>query len=305
MKPDLIIAGAMRAGTTALAAALARHPEIMVTEPKEPNFFATLHGALDYTGPGDKWFASQNTADWTRYQSLFDERASVACEASAMYLALPETARSIADQLPDCRIAIILRDPLERAMSAHSYLRSKGREPEPEFVKALSLERGRKDRGFGPMWWLSGASDYAPGLRAYFEAFGHDRIHVILNEDLKRDPHSALTDLYRFLGVAPSSGPAEFLTRANVNAGGVPKGRTMTKLLYPPDSVRRVLRRLAPESARQVVRDARKSSVVAASFSDAGLPDEVKRRFSEFASATGSVLERGLTDVWPSARGTG
>lgn len=298
MNPDFIIAGAMRAGTTALAAALGNHSDITITTPKEPNYFATLFGALDYCGPGDKWFASQNVADWGKYKSLFDKREGVMAEASAMYLALPETARAIAGRVPGCKIVITLRDPLERALSAHSYLRSKGREPVADFTRALALEPERRKRGYGPMWWYFGASDYAPGLSAYLDAFGPDRVHILLNEDLKADPRATLDHLYSFLGVRSLPGPAEYLLSSIVNPGGVPRSRTLTRILYPPDTLRHTLRKLTPESARRVVRAARQSSVATNSPRDAVLDENLTRRFEILAKATEHVLGRRLSEDW-------
>src|SRR5688572_18848100 len=53
--PDFIIAGAMRSGTTALADALACHPGVFMTEPKEPSYFTYRHGGESFSGPGDQW----------------------------------------------------------------------------------------------------------------------------------------------------------------------------------------------------------------------------------------------------------
>ena len=141
-KPDFIVVGAMRAGTTALAAALNQHPDIAISEPKEPNYFATLHGALEYSGPGDQWFAGQNSSEWESYLSLFQGDSALVGEASAMYLALPETAADVRRLLPDAKIVIVLRDPAARARSAHSYLRSKGRETLGSFIDGLEAEDG-------------------------------------------------------------------------------------------------------------------------------------------------------------------
>ena len=52
-RPNLLIIGATRSATTALARALAAHPEVFMTEPKEPHFFAFSEKTIVFRGPGD------------------------------------------------------------------------------------------------------------------------------------------------------------------------------------------------------------------------------------------------------------
>ncbi|WP_221583750.1 sulfotransferase domain-containing protein [Microbacterium sp. G2-8] len=301
--PDFILAGAQRAGSTALAEALAEHPDVSITDPKEPSYFATLFGSLDYSGPGDPWFASQNVADWDAYLELCDSGAAVSGEASVMYLAIPGTAAAIRERLPDVKIVMVLRDPLIRARSAHAYLRVKGRETEKSFATALAHEHRRRETGYGPMWWFEGASDYAPGLEEYIAAFGREQVFVTTNEELKADPARVLADVSAFLGVSESSAPVEYLSSNAINSGGVPKSELLTRILYPPDSVRRFIRGLAPEKLRDIVRSARKKSTTQATPHEDELSAEVIARFHESARRTGDVLGRDMSDVWPSARG--
>lgn len=300
--PSFILVGAQRAGSTALAEALAEHPDVSITEPKEPSYFATLFGSLDYSGPGDQWFASQNVADWDAYLNLYDSDAAVSGEASVMYLAIPGTAAAICERLPGVKIVMVLRDPLSRARSAHAYLRVKGRETEKSFAAALSQERQRRGAGYGPMWWFEGASDYAPGIEEYIAAFGRDQVFVTTNEELKADPARVLADVSGFLGVPEASAPVEYLSSNAINSGGVPKSELLTRILYPPDNVRRFIRGLAPEKLRDVVRSARKKSTTQASAHDDELSEDVIVRFRESARRTADVLDRDMSDVWPSAR---
>lgn len=301
--PDFILAGAQRAGSTALAEALAEHPDVSITDPKEPSYFATLFGSLDYSGPGDRWFASQNVADWDDYLALCESDARLSGEASVMYLAIPGTAAAIHQRIPDAKILMVLRDPLSRARSAHAYLRVKGRESEKSFAEALGKESSRRDAGFGPMWWFEKASDYADGLKEYFDTFGRDRVFVTTNEELKTDPASVLADVSSFLEIEESSAPVDFLTSNAVNSGGVPKNELLTRILYPPDGVRRLARRLSPEKLRDLVRSARRNSAIQATSAGHELGDEVLERFRVSARRTGDVLGRDMSTIWTSARG--
>jgi hypothetical protein len=273
--PDFIIAGAMRSGTTALADALACHPGVFMTEPKEPSYFTYRHGGESFSGPGDQWFARQNTATWSDYQALFRTAGDrVSGEASALYLAVPECIPDIASSCPDARIVLVLRDPVRRAFSAWLYLRSKGREHLTDVEAALDAEAARRDAGYGPMWWLAGASRYDVGLARFYEEFPADRIRVVLTEELRAAPETAVRDTCAFLGVPFHEGVVTALTR-EVNRGGEPRSRGLTRLLYPPDRVRGALSSVAPTRVRSAVRGIRASSLTR---TNPAMPEPVRQR---------------------------
>ncbi len=281
-RPDFIIAGAMRSGTTALAESLSEHPDLFLTTPKEPSFFAVGRGALDFCGPGDQWFARQNSADWPTYQALFAEAGSrCAGEASAMYLAIPGVAADIARRCPETKIVVMLREPVARAHSAWLYLRAHGREDIADFANALDAEARRREAGYGPMWWYVGASRYHLGLREYYDAFPSSSISVQTTEDLRADPRGVVARICEFLGVRGDVEPRA-LSR-DVNASGVPRSEWVARLLYPPDRLRAVAARMAPEPVREWVRRARASAV----RPPTAMPEECRLRLAEQLSDVG------------------
>ena len=260
--PDFLIAGAMRSGTTALASALAEHPQVFMTTPKEPNFFAVPCGALDFTGPGDQGFARHNISDWDSYRKLFPSDGDrVRGEASAAYLALPGVAAEIRKRCPDIKVILILRDPVQRAFSAWQYLRGKGRESLRDFREALLAEDQRRVRGYGPIWWYAGASSYQLGLEEYLATFPGSRVHTLTTEELRRDPQGTMSRVHQFLGVDGPQFRATALDR-EVNHSGVPRMEVLTRALFPSYRLREPLVRIAPPAVRNLVRRARAASVV-------------------------------------------
>jgi hypothetical protein len=294
--PDFVVVGAMRAGTTALATALDGHPDVFMCRPKEPNYFACLHGALEYQGPGDQWFARQNTVTWESYQTLFaDAGGRQAGEASAMYLALPDTAWDVAKALPDARAVVVLRDPSRRAASAHAYLRSRGRETVSTLAAALEAEERRKAAGYGPIWWYAGASDYRPGLQAYAEALGSDRVHVVVTEELQRCPGPVLEELAAFLDLRDVAPCVEALG-APINASGVPRSRLLTRALYPPDGLRGAARRVSPEWVRTGVRRARERALTAGITRAEPVPRLLLAEHADIVAGVEDFLRRPIED---------
>ena len=300
--PNLVIVGAQRAGSTALAEALAEHPDVAISQPKEPSYFAARYGARDYSGPGDQWFARQNIVTLDTYLSLFTNDRQVVGEASAMYLALPGTAHDIAAIAPSAKVIALLRDPFRRAVSAHAYLLKQARESESNFTAGLRLEGERRASGWGPMWWYFGASDYAPALIEYRKAFG-ERLLVLTTERMKEDPHATLQVVLDFLGVDYSIRPAEFLASQVVNTGGAPRNKLLSKALYPSDTLRATIRKFSPEPVRNLIRNARNAATAPA---PRVTPDDISASelaaFRDSAHRTAEVLNTDVGRLWPSAR---
>ena len=73
--PDFLIIGAPKAGSTALHVALAQHPELFLSEPKEPKFFLCDERPPDpahQRGPGDAHSAREWVWRRDEYEALFD-----------------------------------------------------------------------------------------------------------------------------------------------------------------------------------------------------------------------------------------
>ena len=86
--PDFFVAGAPKAGTTALHAALARHPALFMSPVKEPKFFLTDGPPPDRGGPGDAKTYREHVWRRADYEALFDRRTAGALrgESTPFYL---------------------------------------------------------------------------------------------------------------------------------------------------------------------------------------------------------------------------
>jgi hypothetical protein len=300
--PNFIIVGAMRSGTSALAEAIHRHPQAMISVPKEPNYFATLHGALDFNGPGDQAFAEQNVGDRDSYQALFPTEPDVlGGEASAMYLALPACARDIAAQVPEAKVIIVLRDPLARARSAYSYQVARGHESAPDFAQGLALEPSRRAAGFGPIWWYRQASEYVAGIEAFSKEFPASQLLILTTEELEADPAGTMGKLYDLLGLGWSDAPLTTLLQP-INTSAVPRNRVVARLVYPPDRIRSVLYNVTPDPLVGRLRQWRQRLASAPQGAEVELPAALTEQFRDIALEVEGLLGRSLRDVWPSLR---
>src|SRR3954454_21922705 len=109
--PDFLLLGAPKAGTTALHLALARHPEVFMSMPKEPKFFLTDdgHQPVARGGPGDAQTIRKQVWRRADYERLFDAAPPGARrgESTTLYLHDEAAHRRIAATLPDARLVAV------------------------------------------------------------------------------------------------------------------------------------------------------------------------------------------------------
>lgn len=183
-RPDFLLIGAGKAGTSSIRDVLAGHPEIyFVTDPKEPAYFAKD----DVFARGPEWYSSLFAAG---AEARIRGEGSPQYANSALY---PEAAGRIAEHLPEARLVYTVRDPVARAESNWIQLKTFHRPRAKSVIDALDRYPG-----------IVGASMYWNELSRYREHFPDDRIQVIFLEELKKDPDAVFRSCLRFLGVDDS-----------------------------------------------------------------------------------------------------
>src|SRR5690349_24956673 len=117
--PDFLVIGAPKAGTTALHAALARHPGLYMSAVKEPKFFLTDGPPPTKGGPGDALTYREHVWRRDRYEALFDAAPAGALrgEATPLYLYDRAALGRIHAAIGHVKLIVVIRDPVERAHS--------------------------------------------------------------------------------------------------------------------------------------------------------------------------------------------
>ncbi|MFC5830521.1 sulfotransferase family protein [Nonomuraea insulae] len=208
--PSFLIAGGQRCGTTSLYRALAQHPLLL-----KP----VMHKGVHYFD-----VAYRHGPAW--YQAHFPLRVSAALlahrygtrahayESSPYYLFHPLAGERIAKDLPGVKLIVLVRDPVERACSAHAHELARGFETESHFEHALELEGER----------LAGAEEllrdspfavhhshrhhayvergrYADQLDRLEPLIGPERILVLDSHRFFAEPEAVYDRVLEFLGV--------------------------------------------------------------------------------------------------------
>ena len=241
--PDFFIAGAPKAGTTAVHAALARHPALYMSAVKEPKYFLTDGPPPARGGPGDVQTYREHVWQRDDYEALFAAAPAgiLRGESTPFYLYNRDAQRRIRALIPSARLIVILRDPVERAHSNWAHLWSAGLDPVDDFVLACAEEQRRIEAGWADFWRYTSLGRYGDQLEHLYTVFPRDQVLVFRYHALIESPGLVLDQICAFLGV-PQGVLAE-VPRENVTAHPQLslRHRTVAKALRASSAVSNVL----------------------------------------------------------------
>lgn len=231
--PDFIIIGAMKCGTSTLAAQLAAQGQIFMTNPKEPNYFSD--DAV--FGQGPEWYAD-----------LFATAppGALCGEASTHYTKLPSYPQTVARMQAAFstppRLIYMIRNPLARAVSHYIH----------EWSEARAATDA--DTAFHADPTIESYGCYGQQIVPYIDAFGQQNIHLTSLEQFRADPQRTLSEIGDFL-----DRPISFISdleAQNVSAARV-RPLPLHGLLVENPLARSLRRALVPKALRTRIRTAR------------------------------------------------
>ena len=208
--PEAMIIGAPKCGTTSLIGCLSGHPAVWAHPRKELHFFD------NHWSWGSSWYACQ-------FPVFRQGSGIVRMEATPNYLQLPECPERVKQTAPNCRLIILLRDPVQRALSwFHHMQRQEGLRGEAGEVIAQEmreLEAMGKDE-LARMGWRApnclAGSLYQLSLPRWQKSVPAKQLLVVCLEDLIANPERSMGRIHDFLGLpARRWGQGEVFPRAN------------------------------------------------------------------------------------------
>lgn len=231
--PDFLIVGAMKCGTTTLAAQLGAQPGLFMTTPKEPNFFSDD----DVWARGRAW-----------YEALFDSAGDrIRGEASTHYTKLPHhphTLERMRALLAAPRIVYMIRNPVQRAVSHYIHEWSQGAmgaDPVAAFATHPELvDYGR----------------YGMQIAPFLEAYGAEAVLLTSLERLTAEPQAELARIAAHIGLAGPVRWQDEMAAQNVSAERV-RRLPLHGLLVDNRLAEALRRTLVPKALRDRIRKAR------------------------------------------------
>jgi len=206
---------------------LAKHPDIFMARKEMHHFGADLRFGNQFYRRGIKEYLAEFDG-WNGQRT--------AGEASVWYLFSHQAAKEIKEFNPNARVIIMLREPLDMLYSLYFTFRWDGNEHLTTFEDALAAENERRSgkRVTRQTYFMQGlayreAARYTDQVKAYFDAFGRERCHVILYEDFATDVSGVYSKTLDFLGVDSREMPANF---EKVNANKSVRNQLVRAILH-------------------------------------------------------------------------
>lgn len=250
-KLNFMIIGAQKGGTSALSHFLSQHDDICFSSVKESHVF----DSIDYSS---EWSTEEIDQRYAGYFKHYSGEASRG-EATPIYLFLPEIATELKHYNPNLRLIVILRDPVERAVSHYYMEKERGYEHYSLWL-ALLLEpirqwrchKPRADRSAVRINTYRQRGLYSRQLRNICQHFNSRQVLLLHSDDLLHNHRSVLQKVFEFLEVADDS----TILPEEVFVGDSPKiphriVRFLLKLSFSLEYLR--LRKILPFSIRSWV----------------------------------------------------
>lgn len=182
MKPNALIIGAGKAGSTSLHNYLASHPNILGSKPKEVMYFTSKY---------------ENGSAW--YESHFPETDGVDIyfESTPQYSfrdEFPYVASRVFNYNSDIKIIYIVRNPISRIISHFNHWSRVYPDRYVDLETSLSKEAHRK--------YFVDRTKYFYQIESYRKFFSDEQIKVVFLEDVQSSFEETLNDVFEFLGVS-------------------------------------------------------------------------------------------------------
>ncbi len=242
-KPDFLIIGAQKGGTTSLYHYLVQHPKIAPARRKEVHFF-DLHYMK-----GLNWY-------WAHFPARARQRGLLTGEATPYYLFHPKVPQQVAQAVPDAKLIVLLRNPVERAYSHFAQMVEKGWETR-SFQQAIDDELSLIQHGKSPLYHIDdpwkhahhsylSRGIYSEQLKRWFALYPPERFLILKSEDFFTDPAAAVNATLEFMGLAregysadsfPTYNPGRYesdmppVIRAQLHDFFLPHNRTLHEIV--------------------------------------------------------------------------
>lgn len=293
VKPDFLIVGAAKSGTTSLYEYLRQHPDVFMPDWKEPAFFAPPEAG--------------GVQSEEEYLALFQNagNAKAVGEASVAYLYTPEAPQRIRDFLGhEVKIIILLRNPVDMAYSNWGHQSREGFET-LSFDKALEKEQ---ERLLSPDFfrttgtWAAnlayrGRAQYGVQLRRFYELFPPSQIKLFIYEEFFAPDLPQWKELCHFLGINEGFIPSSEIH----NPAGTVRSRELQRFLRHPSILKNTLKACLPSAWRIQLRKKlesfnRKSKSLPPMSEQ--LRNRLQKEFDPDIRQTEQYLGRSLKNIW-------
>jgi hypothetical protein len=216
IKPDFIILGTQKAGTTSLAFYLSQHKDIHISDPKEPNWLLP-----------EEFNQKKEVETEEEYSALF-KKGKVNGEASVHYFLFLDKI-----DIKDKKVIVILRDPIKRIISMAKFDQKHkefyGTSLKEYVEKFEKLYNTRRPIEFGL---------YLKGLKSIYKQT--DKVKIIIFEDFIKNEEKITKETIEWLGLSPE----EYIFKKEIlNKTKIPKNKIERFYIKNIDLIKKYIRK--------------------------------------------------------------
>ena len=224
-KPDYLIIGAQKSGTSTLFQLLSDNPNVENSHKKEIHYF--------------DWNYDRSLSWYKLHFPI--TRVKVTGEATPFYLYHPDCPARVRQDLPDCKLILLLRNPVDRAY-AHYHMSKRKKKESLSFENAIDTERSRMTKALEeaklhnrydtvPLLYHNYLSRgiYQEQLKRWFLQFPRSSFHILSFEDFITQPQLEYDRICTFLNILKAD--ISILPRLNADTYEDMDKRTRSKLI--------------------------------------------------------------------------
>ena len=203
--------GAPKCGTTWLIKCLDEHPSIFIPDRKEVNFF--------YDDPLLGNF--RKGLDW--YREYYEKSTPLQKngEFTTHYMYYDNSEKLIKATFPNTKLIVCLRNPADMIYSYYIWEQANFRNSEvaDTFEETLLKRPDIVKKGY-----------YYKYLNRFYDTFDKDQIHVILFDDILKNPSQVIKNVFNYIGVDDTFLPSQ--THKKINESKITKNKYISSGIY-------------------------------------------------------------------------
>ncbi|MCV0410556.1 sulfotransferase [Nitrosopumilus sp.] len=201
--PDFIIIGTARSGTTSLYYNICQHPCVLPAAYDELGFFdSNFHLGLN-------WYRSLFPTLFSKWIVKHNKKFAITGEDTPFYIWSPTVAKRILKILPNVKLIVLFRNPIDRAYSNY-HLGVRAGSENLSFEDAIQVELNRLNNKIESENELEKYTTprsyivkglYANQLKIWLELFNNEQLFIISTEDFESKPQETLDKIFDFLQI--------------------------------------------------------------------------------------------------------
>jgi len=242
--PNFFIVGVEKCGTTSLYNYLKSIPEIYMSSDKEPLYFCPVLWDLGIR----KKKRIDNEKDYLDlFKDVKNEKAIG--EASAVYWRDPEAPKLIHEKIPNAKIIISLRNPVDRFFSGY-LMEIHDLDHKRNFHEYAQLMIKMKFTSRSSKLDKEATLLYSKNVKRYLDIFGKNQVLILIFEEWIKNPRIAIKKILNFLEIKSTTEGIDTIAYNAFQTKLVPRGDLSHHFLHDETVVSRLSKKMMPSSLR-------------------------------------------------------